>query len=72
MQPKQMVECRTKLMLSEQRLAEYLGVTRQAIVFWEQGKRKIPPPVVKLILLWVKYPQLMNESRDIEKSLKTG
>lgn len=40
--------------------ASLIGVTHQAVRYWINGKREVPPPVVKLIKLVIAEPQLVN------------
>jgi DNA-binding XRE family transcriptional regulator len=41
----QMTEARKRLGLTQAQLAEALGVTRRAVVYWEAGRRSIARPV---------------------------
>jgi DNA-binding XRE family transcriptional regulator len=41
----QMTEARKRLGLTQAQLAEALGVTRRAVVYWEAGTRSIARPV---------------------------
>lgn len=52
---------RLKHMMTQIVFAELLGVTWQAVRFWELGERKIPKTTIKLIKLFEKYPQLLLE-----------
>ena len=42
-------------------LSKFLGVTVQAVRLWKRGQRDISLTNTKLIRLFVKYPQLMQE-----------
>ena len=47
--------------LNEVQLAEVLGVTRTTISMWEQGLRDIPETTARLLLLFCRHPELMDE-----------
>ena len=49
MTPLQFCKRRKKLFRSQQKAAEALGVTQQAISHWETGRRLVPLSVVKLL-----------------------
>jgi len=42
-------------------LAEMLGLTDQAVLYWAQGKRKIPEPIGRLLVFLGQRPQMMRE-----------
>lgn len=42
-------------------LGKFLGVTVQAVRLWKRGQRDMSLTTTKLIRLFVKYPQLMQE-----------
>lgn len=52
---------RTRHQFTVRTLAEILGVTDQAVKFWESGERAVPPTTARLLKLFDKYPQLMKE-----------
>lgn len=56
-----MIAFRTNQGLTQTQLAELLGYTKQAVNYWESGKRPIPMVVKKAINLFRTYPQLMKE-----------
>lgn len=45
----------------ESGLAEFLGVTKQAVNLWIKGQRDINMTMTKVIRLMQKYPHLMKE-----------
>lgn len=50
--------------LSVEDLATLMGVTKQAVIFWEgegSAGRKVSEPVIRMLLLFKKHPHLMNE-----------
>ena len=47
-----LMRLRELLKLSQREMAEEFGVVHGAVGLWEQGKRKIPGPVMKLIALY--------------------
>lgn len=51
MTPSRLKSLRARLGWPQQRLAEYLGVTRNTINRWEMGLHPIPPMAVKLIMI---------------------
>jgi DNA-binding transcriptional regulator YiaG len=42
-------------------LAQLLGVTRTTISLWEQGLRDVPETTARLLLLFCRQPELMDE-----------
>ena len=46
---------------SVQELADMLGLTTQAILYWITRKRKIPEPVGRLLVFLGQRPQTMRE-----------
>lgn len=46
--------------LDEDAFAALVGVTKQAVDHWLRGRRKIPEPVARLVLIYGKYPGLMK------------
>lgn len=49
MTPEQLREWRKARGLTQQQIAELVGVSDRAIKYWEQGARKIPPMLEKLL-----------------------
>ena len=47
--------------MSADDLAEMLGLTTQAVLYWVQGKRKIPEPIGRLLVFLGQRPQMMRE-----------
>ena len=47
--------------MSADELAEMLGLTTQAVLYWVQGKRKIPEPIGRLLVFLGQRPQMMRE-----------
>ena len=43
---------RKRLGLSQEKLADELGVAQGAVSFWENGQRPIPGPVAIVMRLW--------------------
>lgn len=44
--------CRGELGLTQVALAAKLGVSVSAVTHWEQGRRGVPGPVVRLLTIW--------------------
>ena len=42
-------------------LAEMLGLTNQAVIYWTQGKRTIPEPIGRLLVFLGQRPQMFRE-----------
>ena len=42
-------------------MAQMLGVTRTTISLWEQGLREVPETTARLLLLFCRKPELMDE-----------
>ena len=42
-------------------LAEMLGLTNQAVIYWTQGKRTIPEPIGRLLVFLGQRPHLFRE-----------
>lgn len=42
-------------------LADMLGLTNQAVLYWLQGKRKIPEPIGRLLVFLGQRPQMFRE-----------
>jgi DNA-binding transcriptional regulator YiaG len=61
MKPSEFVAFRNRLGLSQTEMAQLIGVTWQAVHYWETGQRKISLTVVKVLRLIKKYPQLLEE-----------
>lgn len=49
MTPDEFKAIRAELGLSLTGMAQALGVSRRAILFYQSGERKIPEPIVKLL-----------------------
>ena len=47
--------------MTNEDLAEMLGLTTQAVLYWTQGKRKIPEPIGRLLVFLGQRPQMMRE-----------
>ena len=47
--------------MSTEDLAEMLGLTTQAVLYWTQGKRKIPEPIGRLLVFLGQRPQMFRE-----------
>ena len=47
--------------MSADELAEMLGLTTQAVLYWTQGKRKIPEPIGRLLVFLGQRPQMFRE-----------
>ena len=47
--------------MTNEDLAEMLGLTTQAVLYWVQGKRKIPEPIGRLLVFLGQRPQMMRE-----------
>ena len=47
--------------MSADELAEMLGLTTQAVLYWTQGKRKIPEPIGRLLEFLGQRPQMFRE-----------
>ena len=58
---KEVTELRKKFNLTQDGLADLIGITRQAVILWESDQRIIPEPMVRLLHLFLKYPQLTQE-----------
>ena len=42
-------------------LAEMLGLTNQAVIYWTQGKRTIPEPIGRLLVFLGQRPEMFRE-----------
>lgn len=42
-------------------LAEFLGVTPQAVRFWELGERPVPQTTIRILRFFDKYPAMMGK-----------
>ena len=47
--------------MSTDELAEMLGLTNQAVIYWTQGKRTIPEPIGRLLVFLGQRPQMFRE-----------
>ena len=61
MTAKELNEYRRSIGLDAESFGSLVGVTRQAVIWWETGERKIPKPIAKLVALLKKFPQLKEE-----------
>lgn len=61
MSAKDIIDYRKKLKFTQEDLGQLLGVSRQAVNFWEIGERRVPETTVRLIKLFEKFPQLKRE-----------
>lgn len=57
----EITDMRAALRLTQHQLAALLGVSLQAVYYWETGLRDMPPTTVKLMKFFVKYPQTVKE-----------
>ena len=60
MKSQDVIEIRLKLGLTVDHFAEAMGVTRQAVVYWETGERKIPKGTGMLMQVFYEYPLLIG------------
>lgn len=60
MQPDEIRAARGRLKLSQQALANLLGVTSQAVYYWESGGRVIGEPSARLLKLYLDKPELIR------------
>lgn len=54
--------------LNKNTLADMIGVTGNAIDHWETGRRDIPPPIRKMLMICDKYAGLVKEFSDFQIS----
>lgn len=66
MTPEELDEAMGVLGLNAQRLAVRIGVTDRAVRRWLEGTRKIPPPVAKLVNLWLAHPWLETRFKALD------
>lgn len=59
--PNDIAQYRKSLFLTQKEFALLMGVTYQAVMYWETGQRCMPEPAVRLIHLFQKFPQLITE-----------
>jgi len=57
---------RKKLNLSQRELASAFGVGKMAFSRYERGESRPPAPLVKLLKLIDRHPDLLNEMRNVE------
>lgn len=50
----------TKHDLTDQQMANLLGVTPNAVDHWLKGRRDIPKPIAKLVRFFDRYPDAMG------------
>lgn len=53
--------CLIALRLSSSNIADILGMTSTGVDYWIREKREVPDHVVKLMRLFVRNPNLLNE-----------
>ena len=61
MTPQQLEKFLTDFDLSNKDFAELLGVTPNAVRWWLEGGRKVPPTVAKLVRYFESHPKSMKE-----------
>lgn len=61
MTAKQVQEWRLKFKMDQKAMGELLGVTWQAVRYWERGERDVPVTTAKTLRLLAKFPQLLKE-----------
>jgi HTH-type transcriptional regulator/antitoxin MqsA len=59
---------RKALNLTQSELAQIFGVGKVAFSRYERGETSSPGPVIKLLKLVERHPDLLSEVRDIERS----
>jgi len=59
---------RKNLKLSQAELSEVFGVGKLAFSRYERGKTQPPAPLVKLLKLMERHPDLLNEVREVSTS----
>ena len=59
--PKQLQDFRLSLNLNRSEFADLIGVTTVCILHWESCNRSIPETTARLVLLFKKFPQLIQE-----------
>jgi HTH-type transcriptional regulator/antitoxin MqsA len=59
---------RKNLKLTQVELSEVFGVGKLAFSRYERGKTQPPAPLVKLLKLVERHPNLMNEIREVSTS----
>ncbi len=47
--------------MTQEQFAEFLGVTKAAVVLWEQNRRGLSDPLYRLLQLFNRKPELMRE-----------
>jgi HTH-type transcriptional regulator / antitoxin MqsA len=57
---------RKKLRLTQQKISEIFGVGKVAFSRYERGKSRPPAPLVKLLRLVERHPDLLTEIKDVE------
>lgn len=58
---KELVEFRKQFNLSQKQFAAIIGVTPQAVELWETGARGVSTTITRVVKIFRKYPQLMQE-----------
>ena len=62
MTPAELKSLRSRLGYTQQELAEAVGVSRRAIIYWELGERAIPKTAEKLIKLMIIAQNIQERS----------
>lgn len=57
--------------LTDTGLSSILGVSKPTITLWESGQRGIPETTARLLILFTRYPHLMDEMRLISGTYTT-
>jgi DNA-binding transcriptional regulator YiaG len=63
MTPKQLRAALRRLGLSQVAAADALGVAARTVRTWLKGTRAMPEPAARLLLTWLKHPELLQPSR---------
>lgn len=61
MTPADVQDFRKKNQLTQKELGDLIGVSYQAVNFWEVGERRVPETTARLLKLLTKFPQLKDE-----------
>lgn len=65
MKPTELLSFRTQHQMTQVEMADFLGVTYQAIKLWESGDRPINETVAKAIRFFQRHPKLMKEFSEL-------
>lgn len=60
---------RKKLKLTQAELAEAFGIGKVAFSRYERGETRPPAPIVKLLKLIERHPELLTEMRELKTAL---